>query len=975
MKFTRRPIVIAVWAVVVVTAIIVTVFACSFGGGNGGGNNGGDNVGGDTGSKYTCTVTFDAGGGLMDGKRLYSVTINKNTTVPRPTVIPERNGHIFWGWNTTGREDDPMWKFDAEKITQDMYIHAVWVKECTVTFYAEHGTFEDGTETFTAKAAYGTKITSPKITPPDEYSELAGWETRRGEAFDVSNDTVKGDMYLYAQWDIKRDVLRQLAPYTYERNAFGYTITGVLDKNVSTVIIPQVATRIDDGAFSNCHELKSVSMHSAVDYIGYNAFLNCDKLTSIVLSSSVEDIGHNAFYGCTALQSISLPNSVTTIGKQAFYGCTALKRVELNDGLTEIGDYAFYGCTALQSISVPDTVTKIGGNVFCGCTALRQVELDAAVETIGDYAFYSCIMLAEIQLPAATIGSHAFDGCTALKSVTVPTDCVIDGYAFNNCTALTRAELHCQTIAAMAFDGCTALAEIVIGDEVRTINSCAFYYCTALTELDIPDGVTKLEAAFANCYSLRRVSIGNGVTDIAGSTFRNCYNLRSVTIGSGVKTIGYQAFAYCYSLLSVTIPSTVQTIYASAFYSCYRLAEVYDLSGSQYNFTASVTVHTAASDASVLHDTDDGFTFRVHDDGTVSLVDYFGDDEDIVLPDDYDGKDYAIAQYALAYNPRLRSVQLSAGVKEIGYRILLDSNGITSLTVDSGNTTYSAAGNCVILTADKKFVLGCKTSVIPSDGSVTSIGAYVFCCNDTITDLVIPDSVTVVDSWAFYGCNKLGETVDNVRYVDKWVIGTETSSDDENLDLEIRSGTLGIAYGAFSYTARIRSVKFNAELKYVGNDAFSHCTGLTKVIMNYGLLEIGDMAFCGCNGLQEVVVPDSVQKLDVRAFLSCNNLKYVKLPAGIRNLNGRTFDGCSALEGVVIPRSVEYFAYEEFEGCPATVKIYYEGTEEEWNKIYISTNDNDVLNNATKYFYSETKIAGVNCWHYDADGKPTTEYN
>ncbi|MDE7107082.1 MAG: leucine-rich repeat domain-containing protein, partial [Clostridiales bacterium] len=649
------------------------------------------------------------------------------------------------------------------------------------------------------------------------------------------------------------------------------------------------------------------------------------------------------------------------------------------DTVTEIDEYAFRDCSSLKSIEIPSGVTEIKNDIFKDCTSLRQVKLGDNVTKIGSRAFSGCTVLDDIQIPAAVekLGSYAFKDCTSLKSVTIPVACKeIDGLAFDDCTALTRAELHCETVGISAFGGCTALTDVTLGDEVRTIETGAFMYCTALTEIVIPDGVTTLEPAFSNCSNLRTVTIGDGVDAIDANAFRNCYNLRSVTIGSGVKEIKSYAFSACLSLLSITIPSNVETIMSSAFSGCSKLREVYNLSQASYNFGSSVTVHTDAADDSILHRTDDGFTFREYNDETsmyMFLMDYWGDSEDVVLPDSYNGESYSIAAYALAYNPRLKSVKFSAGVNNIGKEILLGSDNVTSLTVDSDNPVYSSAGNCVI-GYYKKFVLGCKTSVIPTDGSVISIGSYVFCGNAAIKEFSIPDSVTSIDYYAFDGCTGITRTVGHVKYVDKWAIGLESYSGEEKLDLELESGTAGITDRAFESRNSIGSIKFNPELKYVGVDAFYCCVNLTEVVMNDGLLKIGSSAFFDCEKLQDVVVPDSVKTMGWYAFDGCSYLKYVKLSAGLAEIGGYSFKDCTALESVVIPQSVTFVSREAFLGCPETVKIYYEGTEEQWNEIYISTIDNAELITATKYFYSETEIEGVNCWHYDADGKPTTIY-
>ncbi|MDE7106799.1 MAG: leucine-rich repeat domain-containing protein, partial [Clostridiales bacterium] len=361
------------------------------------------------------------------------------------------------------------------------------------------------------------------------------------------------------------------------------------------------------------------------------------------------------------------------------------------------------------------------------------------------------------------------------------------------------------------------------------------------------------------------------------------------TIGSGVKEISGNAFDYCRSLLSITIPAGVQTIGANAFLDCRRLREVYNLSSvtiaSPDDVDSSVTVHTDASEESVIHNTDDGFSFITKTSGT-SLIDYWGDGESVVLPDDYAGEGYRVADYALAYNARLKSVKFSAGVKNIGYKILYKSDNVTSLTVDSGNVDYCSAGNCVIKTAAKLFVLGCQASVIPDDGSVTAIGSNVFCDNATIVNAAfkIPDSVTSVASNAFYGCNGIMRTVGLVKYVDKWAIGLVYRSGEEKLDLQFEQGTVGIA-ASFRYTSntsnRLQSVTFNDELRYVNGSAFKECENLTTVNFNDGLVSIGAYAFEDCKKLQELVIPNTVSEIGWWAFGGCSALTYAKLPDGL----------------------------------------------------------------------------------------------
>ena len=81
--------------------------------------------------------------------------------------------------------------------------------------------------------------------------------------------------------------------------------------------------------------------------------------------------------------------------------------------------------------------------------------------------------------------------------------------------------------------------------------------------------------AFANCNSLRSVTIPNGITSIGIRAFSNCSNLTSVTIPESVTSIKANAFSGCSSLISITIPKNVTGIGKDAFSECSSLTNIY----------------------------------------------------------------------------------------------------------------------------------------------------------------------------------------------------------------------------------------------------------------------------------------------------------------------------------------------------------------------------------------------------------------
>ncbi len=103
----------------------------------------------------------------------------------------------------------------------------------------------------------------------------------------------------------------------------------------------------------------------------------------------------------------------------------------------------------------------------------------------------------------------------------------------------------------------------------------------------------------------------------------------------------------------------------------------------------------------------------------------------------------------------LTSITIPASVESIGDYVFSGCSALTSITVEDGNTVYYSAGNCLIETASKTLLFGCNTSVIPTDGSVTSIGSHAFYYCKSLTSIEIPASVTSIGHWAFYNCQSL----------------------------------------------------------------------------------------------------------------------------------------------------------------------------------------------------------------------------
>ena len=99
----------------------------------------------------------------------------------------------------------------------------------------------------------------------------------------------------------------------------------------------------------------------------------------------------------------------------------------------------------------------------------------------------------------------------------------------------------------------------------------------------------------------------------------------------------------------------------------------------------------------------------------------------------------------------LESISIPASLTSIAWGGFSNSSSVRSITVDKNNKIFHSTGNCLIETASRTLILGCVSSVIPCDGSVTKIvefGSYP-------SNMIIPEGVTSIEDGAFGNCYKM----------------------------------------------------------------------------------------------------------------------------------------------------------------------------------------------------------------------------
>lgn len=146
------------------------------------------------------------------------------------------------------------------------------------------------------------------------------------------------------------------------------------DEDIEVLNIPNHITCIGEQAFSNCPNLKSVTIPGSVNAIEWGAFADDTALTTVSIGEGVTKIEAHAFENCLYLSSINLPNSIKAIDSYAFAYCESLKNVTLPNKLTKVDYRCFSKCRDLEQISIPETVTILSGFAFEFCEKLATIE-------------------------------------------------------------------------------------------------------------------------------------------------------------------------------------------------------------------------------------------------------------------------------------------------------------------------------------------------------------------------------------------------------------------------------------------------------------------------------------------------------------------------------------------------------------------------------------------------------------------------
>lgn len=360
-------------------------------------------------------------------------------------------------------------------------------------------------------------------------------------------------------------------------------------------------------------------------------------------------------------------------------------------------------------------------------------------------------------------------------------------------------------IAQRAFQKCASVRQVIIGQQVTSIEGSAFDDCFFLETVEILGDVTELSHTFSKCPRLRHVKLPAALRKLGYYAFEGCKSLQSVELPEGLEVLDLSAFSECSALRELVIPATVRRIDWNKYNKVHLRCKVYAGSPAESllhvrmqdaNFAnaCEVKVLQAQPPRAFVRSKQETETFQIEG---KKLIAYIGQAEQVTIPVEVT----EIGKEAFRGNLDLRRVILHNKVTKI---------------------EDSAFSGCRFL------------EEINLPESLRAIGEWAFCDCDGLETIRIPPKVKVIKKWSFRGCARLKEVV-------------------------FSSGLNKIRWNAFEGCTLLEQVDLPDTLQTIESSAFSD-TGIIDLVLPKSLTELERQYRMPC--LRSVLIPRSLENLE-----------------------------------------------------------------------------------------------------------------
>lgn len=460
--------------------------------------------------------------------------------------------------------------------------------------------------------------------------------------------------------------------------------------------------------------------------------------------------------------------------------------IEVNDHkyyIIGIGDHAFYDSHNIESIkfSNESRVSYFGSKCF-PFSNLRKIVIPKFIETIQNDSFSTCQLLDCIEIYD---GNRTFQWKDGILLNKVTSELV---FCSKSMKGGVKIPCYVKSIIGNAFYGCKDVYKISFEENSRIASfgpNC--FFNSGIETIYIPNTIqTFSDSLFAEQFPYGTFACTpclNNI-EIEGSRY---YKFENGLLFNNEMTKLY--FCKRSTQGSVVIPKSVKIICGYAFQQCNGINNVIIPEDSDLEVIGNFAFHM-----STIQSIDLPPKLHTIQSSAFSMTPL----ENLVLPDSL-----KVIEESAFYGCKSLSIEIPANVKSIGP---IAFAYIKSLRLSESNTNY-VVENGIIYNSKKTELL--------------------YCCDDRIGDLIIPNTVQKIHPFAFFN----RKSINNVCF-------------------EKNSNCISIGKYAFALCS-IKSIIFPPMLIHIGCSAFRY-TSIKSLVFPYQIRKISSLAFESCFELDSI---------------------------------------------------------------------------------------------------------------------------
>ncbi len=293
-----------------------------------------------------------------------------------------------------------------------------------------------------------------------------------------------------------------------------------------------------------------------------------------------------------------------------------------------------------------------------------------------------------------------------------------------------------------------------------------------------------------------------------------------------------------------------------------------------------------------------------------------------------------IGNYAFA-STSLTDLTLSKSLKSLGFFVVSQTKGVTSLTIpktlekvnstwnygDGNNGDAGPLGGSYIeelifedgITAIPGYLAAYARYLtkVQLPDTVTSIGPCAFRYCDALPYIVIPQNVITIGDSAFDNCTSIKQLdipdsvtkIGSYAFANMGLTGLTLPKYIKSLGAFFLSGTKGVTYLMVPKSLVSVEVKWNYGDGNNGNSGPLGGSYIEELVFEEGLTEIPGHMAAYARHMTKVSIPDTVTKIGSSAFRYCDSLTEITIPDSVVTIEGSAFE-ITALTSLSLPKNL-----------------------------------------------------------------------